>query len=190
MAVARDFVFEFANTRSSWAMIARAHNSYKGAAMTCRLIRIVAGFAVLLHSIAWAAPPSVPADPAAIAVITRFLEICTRSGDLESLGRDVVAAGLVHASKLDANNPAQLNADSLRFGFKRAAENARLYEPRITRVVQTTTTAVGFGTTAQRGRLFKYFVAKRPGVAGMPAPLHVFFPDQGGSPVLYDWGSL
>ena len=158
--------------------------------MTRHIVKFFVGLATILGSMAWAAPPSLPADPAAVEVISRFLDICNRDGDLESKGREVVAARLVHASKLDLNNPAQLNADALRFGFKRAAENAHFYETRITRVTQTSTTGVGFGTTAQRGRLYKYFVAKRAGVAGMPAPLHVFFPDQGGAPVLYDWGSL
>lgn len=137
-----------------------------------------------------AAPRSLPASPEAVELIARFLELCGRDGTVESRAREVVAAGLVHASKLDNNDPTQLNADALRFSFKRATDNARFYEPRITRVVETATTGVGFGGTAQRGRLFKYFVAKRAGIAGMPAPLHVFFPQDGGPPVLFDWGSL
>ncbi len=144
----------------------------------------------LLTGVAWAAPPSLAVEPDALAKIEQFLAICTRHSDASLAAQEVVAAKLVHASKLDPNNPQQLNADALRFSFKKAFANAKFYEPKVIRVTATTTTGVGHGATAQLGRLHKYFVAKKPGVNGMPAPIQVFFPEQGGPPVLYDWGSL
>jgi hypothetical protein len=158
--------------------------------MVKRIFLAFISVAALLATPAQAAPPDAPVSSAAVEAIGRFLEICGRGGDIELRGREVVAAGLVHPSKLDPGNPSQLNADALRFSFKRAVANAHFYEPRITRVVETSTTGIGFGATAQAGRIHKYFVAKRVGAAGMPAPIHVFFPQDGASPVLYDWGSL
>lgn len=129
-------------------------------------------------------------DEAAVAKIKQFLEICINTPDLNEAGKQVVAAGLVQASKLDKNDPRKLNPDSLRFAFKKAHGNAGMYEMRVVRVVETTTSAVGFGKTAQKGKLFKYFIAKKDGVGGMPAPVQIFFPEGGGESVIYDFGSF
>jgi hypothetical protein len=144
--------------------------------------------AVTRTDVAYADEAPTP-DPAAVAKISKFIELCVSNTDINEAGKKVVAASLVHKSKLDPTG-AQLNADSLRFAFKKAFENAKLYEPKITRVVLTGTTAVGFKETASKGKLYKYFVAKKEGVTGMPAPIQVFFPEGGGEPVLYDWGSF
>jgi len=129
-------------------------------------------------------------DPKAVDKIKQFLEICVNTADLNEAGKKVVAAKLVQLSKIDKNDSSQLNGDSLRFAFKKAHDNAKFYQVKITRVQETATSAVGFGPTAQKGKLYKYFVAKKEGVNGMPAPIHVFFPEGGAEPVLYDFGSL
>jgi hypothetical protein len=49
---------------------------------------------------------------------------------------------------------------------------------------------MGFKETAERGRIDKYFIAKRRGIAGVPAPLHIFWPETGGKPKLINIGSL
>jgi len=51
-------------------------------------------------------------------------------------------------------------------------------------------TQVGFRETAESGRTDKYFVTKKAGVPGLPAPLHVFWPSDGGAPKLINIGSL
>ena len=137
-----------------------------------------------------AAAEDLQPQPAAVDKIKQFLEICINNADINEAGKKVVAAGLAHISKIDKNNSGQLNGDSLRFSFKKAHDNAKFYQLKITRVVETGTSAVGFGPTAQKGKLHKYFVAKKDGVNGMPAPIQVFFPEGGGAPVLYDWGSF
>lgn len=60
----------------------------------------------------------------------------------------------------------------------------------ITRVAPGNERTIGFRDTAERGRVDRYFVAKRRGVSGLPAPLHVFFPADGGAPSVVDMGSL
>ncbi len=130
------------------------------------------------------------ADPKAVEKIKQFLEICVNTPDINEAGKKVVAAKLVQLSKIDKNDSSQLNPDSLRFAFKKAKDNAKFYQVKITRVQETATSAVGFGPTAQKGKLYKYFVAKKDGVNGMPAPVQVFFPEGGAEPVLYDFGSF
>ncbi len=144
--------------------------------------------AVAYPSVAAAEEPQV--NEGAVSKIKQFLEICESTPELTEAGKKVASAGLVHKSKLDPNDSGQLNSDSLRFSFKKAHGAAKLYQVKITRVVETKTTGVGFGKTAEKGKLFKYFVAKKDGVDGRPAPVQIFFADGGGEPVLYDWGSF
>lgn len=129
-------------------------------------------------------------DERAIAKIKKFLEICLNTPDLNEAGKQVVAAGLVHVSKFDKNDPSKMNPDSLRFAFKKAHAAAGMYQMKVVRIQETGTTGVGFGKTAQKGKLFKYFIAKKEGVNGMPAPVQIFIPEGGGEPVIYDFGSF
>jgi hypothetical protein len=129
-------------------------------------------------------------DPKAVEKIDQFLKICVETPTLEEAAKKVVAANLVHVSMLDKNDKTKLNADKMRFSFKKAYENAKFYETKITRIQKTSVTAIGFKETAQKGTLFKYWVAKKEGQAGLPAPVQVFFPEGGGEPVLNDFGSF
>ena len=97
----------------------------------------------------------------------------------------------LHRSLLDASG-AHLTADVRTFSFKKAHGAAGLYANpvKITRVRPSNVTAIGFGPTAEQGRSVDYFVAKRDGVAGMPAPVTVFFPASGGPPKVSGIGSL
>ena len=38
--------------------------------------------------------------------------------------------------------------------------------------------------------VYKYFIAKKDGVGGMPSPIQVFYPEGGGEPIVYDFGSF
>ncbi|MBP7283942.1 MAG: hypothetical protein KBA66_20320 [Leptospiraceae bacterium] len=53
-----------------------------------------------------------------------------------------------------------------------------------------TFSTVGFKETAEKGRRDKYFIKKKEGLNGMPAPIHVFIPENGGAPKIYDFGGL
>jgi hypothetical protein len=137
-------------------------------------------------------PKDVPPDTRGIAKLKRFMEICLATPDLEEAGKLIIAEGLVHASKRDKNDPRKMNNDSIRFAFKKAHGNVAMYDPkpRLIRTVLTGTSAVGFGPTAQKGQLYKYFIAKKDGVNGMPAPIQIFYPEGGGEPIVYDFGSF
>jgi len=78
------------------------------------------------------------------------------------------------------------------YSYKKAVTDAALYQipVRVTRVAKDKSTAVGFGESAESGRTDRYFVAKREGVSGLPAPIHIFFPKDGSKPKIVNMGSL
>lgn len=96
----------------------------------------------------------------------------------------------VHKSMLGPSGG--LSDDVRRFSFKKAFGAAPLYAVPVvvTRVRPSNTTAIGLGPTGERGRSVDYFVAKRPGQVGMPAPVTVFFPESGAPPSIAYVGSL
>jgi hypothetical protein len=98
---------------------------------------------------------------------------------------------LVHKSLLNAPGN-DLDPSVKAFSFRRASNAVRLYKipVKITSVTRGSDTTVGFGGTAETGRSDRFFVAKREGVAGLPAPIHVFFPADGGAPKILNMGSL
>jgi len=155
------------------------------------------GLSLALASAAFVGTTTTPAvaqeeaaDPKAVAKIEQFLKILVDSPTIEEAAKKVVEANLVHISMLDKNDKSKLNADKMRFSFKKAYDSAKFYQPKVTRVLKTSTTAVGFKETAQKGSLYKYWVAKKDGQAGLPAPLQIFVAEGGAEPVLYDFGSL
>ena len=60
------------------------------------------------------------ADPKAVAKIEQFLKILVDSPTIEEAAKKVVEANLVHISMLDKNDKSKLNADKMRFSFKKA----------------------------------------------------------------------
>ncbi|MDQ6963274.1 MAG: hypothetical protein Q9M28_12235 [Mariprofundaceae bacterium] len=99
----------------------------------------------------------------------------------------------VHPSNYDATGTA-LDRDLLNFSFKKAHQNAKFYAHpvKITRSQALKTTNIGHPSrgTYQKGTEMKYWVAKKQGVNGMPAPLVVFFPADGAAPSISYMGSL
>lgn len=79
-----------------------------------------------------------------------------------------------------------------RYSFAKASAGVR-FVARPVQVVQVRRgrpVTLGAGATAQRGRQDLYFVARPAGATGSPAPVGVFFPDDGGPPTIADFGSL
>lgn len=111
---------------------------------------------------------------------------------LEDFSQSAVAVlPFVHKSLLSGSKDG-LSRDLLDFSFKKAHSNARFYEVpvKITEVRNTKVTGIGFRETAEAGEERKYWIAKRAGVNGMPAPINVFFPADGGPPKINYMGSL
>ena len=87
---------------------------------------------------------------------------------------------------------AGLKSDRMQFSFKKAWQNVKFYQNpiKITRVQKTNLSGIGFQQTAQQGTSYKVWIGKKKGVSGMPAPIYVFFPNDGSEPKVHDYGSL
>lgn len=129
-------------------------------------------------------------EPRAEKLLNDFLAALTSNPD--NMDAAVKAAlPYLHKSLLGPGGT-DVSADLRRFSFKKAWENAKFYaQPvKITRIRRTGVSAIGFRETAEKGRVTDYFVAKKEGVNGMPAPVKIFFPEGGGEPRISYVGSL
>ncbi|MCB1321348.1 MAG: hypothetical protein KDK34_13905 [Leptospiraceae bacterium] len=129
-------------------------------------------------------------DERAVAVINQFME-ALMSGDFDSSAKAVLP--FVHAS-LQTADRSSMDQDTLNYQFKKAQANAQFYRVpvQITRVQELRTTEIGHPSRGnyQKGTERKYWIAKKEGQAGLPAPLVVFFPEDGGQPTISYMGSL
>lgn len=127
-------------------------------------------------------------DPVACDLVGQFMEVISLEDPAERL-RGVLP--LVHKSLL-TSDLSDLISDIKQFSYKKACANVRFYRipPVISEVHKGREITVGFEETAQKGRIDKYFVNKKEGVNGRPAPIHVFWPEDGGRPSIINFGSL
>jgi len=144
--------------------------------------------AILEESLAYADDDK--PDPAAVELLNKFM------GALQANGGDMDAAvkasmPLLHRSLL-LKDGSDISSDLRRFSFKKAWENGKFYVApvKVTRIRPTGVSAIGFKETAEAGKVVDYFIAKKPGVNGMPAPVKVFFPASGGAPKISYIGSI
>lgn len=129
-------------------------------------------------------------DKAGIEVLNGFMKaIMDNQGDEMAAAK--AALPFIHKSEYN-DSGTNLKKDRLDFSFKKAWQNAKFYKIPVvvTRVQKQTITAIGFGTTMEKGTAYKVWIAKHDGVAGLPAPLNIFFPDDGAAPKVYYYGSL
>ena len=131
-----------------------------------------------------------PPDDAGVEVINAFVEALLVD-DADASARAVLP--YVHKS-LKTRDGTALSPDTRQFSFKKAHANAGFYAwpVRVTRVQRLKTTEIGHPSDGsyEQGYELKYFIAKKPGVNGVPAPLTVFFPNEGGAPTVSYMGSL
>lgn len=132
-----------------------------------------------------------PPDAQAVLLINRCFEILQNPNEAERLQQ---VQDVVHASLLftDRNGQTDLIRNVKEFSYLKAIQNVQAYDypVKITEVQRGLEVTVGTGTAAERGRTDKYFIAKRSGVAGLPAPIIVFFPENKGKPTITNFGSL
>lgn len=98
---------------------------------------------------------------------------------------------LVHPS-LRSEDGRDLSRNVKPFSYRKASDNVRFYAVPVvlTEVHLGEALQLGIGAQGEPGRIDKYFVAKLPGVPGLPAPIHVFFPASGAPPTIVNMGSL
>ena len=141
---------------------------------------------VAIVSQAWAIDKIDP-DPKAVALINDFMKALAIE---DATKREAEAVKFLHKSML--TNEGTMGSSLKNYAFKKATDGVKFYAVpvKITEVHKGRTVTVGFKETAEKGRTDKYFVAKKEGAAGRPAPLHVFWPEGGGAPKLINIGSL
>jgi len=136
----------------------------------------------------WArAVEKIEPDPAAEALLNQLLQAL----QIEDPDKRLAAViPLVHKSLLTSNGK-DLARSTKDFSYKKACAGAKLYKQpvEITEVHKGKVMAIGFQETAETGRTDKYFLAKKAGVGGLPAPIHVFWDSQG-KPKIVNMGSL
>ena len=145
---------------------------------------------LVLMALVSAAPAveKIDPDPKAVALINDFLKALAIPDEAERLK---AVMPLLNKS-MYSNDGRDLDPQVKQFSYKKASGAVNLYAfpAVITEVHKGNVQQIGFKQTAQQGRIDKYFVAKKEGVQGRPAPLHVFWPADGGAPTLVNIGSL
>ncbi len=143
---------------------------------------------VLLTSDKASAITKIEPDKKAVQLLNEFVKALSITDDGERLK---AVLPLVHKT-LKNSNGSDLDGNVKPYSYKKAYQNVKFYKypVDIYEVHQGNVTTVGYGPTAERGRTDKYFINKKEGVAGRPAPLNVFWPDDDGDPAIIYMGSL
>jgi hypothetical protein len=152
--------------------------------------KIVLSLAFLLvANFASAQLTSKDTNPEAMEVLNKFME-ALMIADADKSAQEVMK--YVHKSLVN-DEGTDLIRDLRSFSFKKAHSNAKYYQIPVvvTRVRKTDKrTAIGYDNKAEAGRIEDYFVAKKKGANGLPAPVQIFFPADGGTPRIAYMGSL
>ena len=136
-------------------------------------------------ALAW---ENIDPDAKAVALINDFLVALSIEDDTERLEAVIP---LVHKSLLTSDGK-DLDGNTKDFSYKKAYNNVQFYAypAVITEARLGEPITVGWEETAEKGRIDRYFIDKKEGINGMPAPLQIFWPEDGGEPSIYYMGSL
>lgn len=98
---------------------------------------------------------------------------------------------LLHAS-LKSPDGTTLSKDVQQFSFQKARKDAPFYKNpvEIVRENKFDQKSINLGKNPEEGTLIDYYLARKDPSTGMPAPVRVFFPANGGKPVITYIGSL
>jgi len=127
-------------------------------------------------------------DPKGVKLCVDFMAALAIEDDAKRLEAVIP---FLHKTLLTDDGKA-LKRDVKRFSYRKAYTDVKHYKQpaEITEVHKGTEHTVGSGEQAEKGRADKYFVAKKDPELGRPAPLHVFWPSDGGAPKLINIGGL
>ncbi|MBI2267285.1 MAG: hypothetical protein HYU64_19325 [Armatimonadetes bacterium] len=127
-------------------------------------------------------------DPRGVALVDELVKALSVSDENARLN---AVLPLVHKSLLSRDGK-DLDRNVKEFSYKKAYQNVKFYKQpvEIHEVHKGNVMTIGFKETAERGRRDKYFIKKKDGINGMPAPIHIFWPENGGDPKVVDMGSL
>ncbi|MBI2264924.1 MAG: hypothetical protein HYU64_07100 [Armatimonadetes bacterium] len=127
-------------------------------------------------------------DPKGVALVDELVKALSIA---DADARVKALLPLVHKSLLSRDGK-DLDWNVKDYSYKKAWQNVKFYKQpvEIHEVHKGNVFTIGFRETAERGRGDKYFIKKKEGINGMPAPISIFWPENGGDPKVIDMGSL
>jgi hypothetical protein len=128
----------------------------------------------------------VPED--VIEVLNKYLKILSTSKSLDDWAIKVAKIAGGHM----LSQSGAISRDVLPYSLKKDFDNVKFYKVPavITRVVRVDDDTDGFGPTLIQGTRYKIRIAKKDGVAGLPAPIPVLKPKKGAPKIVTVIGSL
>lgn len=121
----------------------------------------------------------IPVDtlPAEVkAVLESYTKLLLAAKSVDDAGKsfvNIAGGGVVN------EDGKSLRADVTRFSLKKDFDGIKFYaDPLvITRVNASPSNGQGFGPSAIKGKVYKIWIAKKEGGAGMPAPISIMIPE-------------
>lgn len=128
----------------------------------------------------------VPKD--VIEVLNKYLEILSTSASLDDCAEKMVKIAAGHM----LNQSGTISDDVKQYSLKKDHQNVKFYKVPavITRVVLMEDDYDGYGPTLFEGTRYKIWIAKKDGVAGLPAPIPIIKPKSGPPKIVTTIGSL
>jgi hypothetical protein len=127
-----------------------------------------------------------PAD--VVTLLNKYIEILQNATSVEDAAEKCKAIFAGHL----LNSSGNVDSDVLNYSLKKDFGNAKFYQypVKITRISRTLNEYDGFQSTLFEGTKYKIWIAKKEGVAGMPAPTPIIKPAQGDAKIVSVIGSL
>jgi hypothetical protein len=121
----------------------------------------------------------IPVDqlPAEVkAVLEQYLKILSTSANLDECATNMMA---VAGGSLVDEAGASLRSTIKPYSLKKDYDNYKFYASPtvITRVNKTQSNGSGFGASAIKGTVYKIWIGKKNGSAGLPAPISIMVPE-------------
>lgn len=121
-------------------------------------------------------------------VLSEYIQILQTAKDLDDAANKVKKLFAGHL----LNSSGNVDSDIYNYSLKKDFTNAKFYQypVKITRVSRTLNDYDGFQSTLFEGTRYKIWIAKKEGVAGMPAPTPIIKPAEGAPKIVSVIGSL
>jgi len=121
-------------------------------------------------------------------VLNEYIKILQNATDLNDAASKVKSIFAGHL----LNSEGEVDKDVYYFSLKKDYNNAKFYQypVEITRISRTMNDYDGFQETLFEGTRYKIWIAKKDGVAGLPAPVPIIKPSKGAPKVVSVIGSL
>ncbi|HQE58578.1 MAG TPA: hypothetical protein PLA54_05210 [Spirochaetota bacterium] len=139
---------------------------------------IILIFAISVFSSIYPQRKDIPVEEvpsAVIKVLNQYLKILSESPTLEDCAKNIYP--LLGGSLLSSDGK-KVSSDTIQFSLKKDYNNVKFYSvpAEITRIQLNKNSYDGFEKTYIEGDIYKIWVKKKEGVAGMPAPIPVIVP--------------